>query len=65
METVIYCHQNQNRASPGKDKQMFRFAFTSSSKSEYPEHPLYCAPAQYGPLSCPYQAKCALPELAF
>ena len=44
---------------------MFRFTFTSSMKSEYLEHQLYCTPAQYGPLSCPYQAKCALPELEF
>ena len=43
---------------------MFRFTFTSSQKSEYLERQLYCKLfAQYGNLSCPYQAKCALPEL--
>jgi len=44
---------------------MFRFTFTSSMKSEYLEHQLYCSLKQYGNLSCPYQAKCALPELEF
>ena len=35
-------------------------------KSEYLEHQLYCGLfTQYGHLSCPYQAKCALPELEF
>ena len=45
---------------------MFRFTLKSSTKSEYPEHQLYCGMVkQYGYLSCPYQAKCALPELEF
>lgn len=45
---------------------MFRFTFTSSMKSEYLEHQLYCGLfTQYGNLSCPYQAKCALPEPEF
>ena len=45
---------------------MFRITFASSFKSEYLEHQLYCNKSmQYGNLSYPYQAKCALRELDF
>ena len=43
---------------------MFQFTLTSFLKSESLEHQLYCNMfTQYGNLSYPYQAKCALLEV--